>query len=618
MKQTGRLLYCLFTVFLICLALTVTSVLSGCNGNGQPGNTDASDTVQGPVGDTEPVTEQETDTAPQTEPDVTELPGTDEETDAQTVEETVTEAETYAFGQLSPDGTEPVVLIPDDIYAWYGVYDSQDDYFSSFGLQRSARNNYPVPVTFAWEFPYDEAEYTLTYGLTPDLSDGISKQTKTTSLRIHDLLVSTTYYWRVTATVNGATVESDIKSFTTADTMRLLEVTGLENARDMGGRMTCFGIPVKQGVAFRTGKLDDLSEKAISSLNDLYGIRTELDLRYAEEVNGRTESFLGPQANYISIPSGQYFQIYTNAYPNAFKNALLTFTDADNYPVLMHCSVGCDRTGTLAAFIYALCGVDEVSIVRDYELSFLKINTNVSIKFADGEEKLRMRFLPFLEEMKRLAGTDDLRVGAEYLALSLGLTEDDIHAIRRNMLGDGYQNAGIVGLKTDFAPLPEQDTPVVFWEGADIVTDLIARSVRENLEDAVVSEDGEYVTVTASGVEGFLYLYHGTTEVSAAPVIAVRYRTSTLNGDSYFETFLDSKTHEPTVSSYTRSTFTVDGEWHTLIIDLSKRITNFNGYSAKLARVDLYNRGVTGQTIDYSFIGFFTSVSAAEAYMADR
>ena len=45
--------------------------------------------------------------------------------------------------------------------------------------------------------------------------------------------------------------------------------------------------------------------------------------------------------------------------------------DPDNYPILFHCSVGRDRTGTLAIVIYALLGVSEEEIIKDYELSFL-------------------------------------------------------------------------------------------------------------------------------------------------------------------------------------------------------------------------------------------------------
>lgn len=38
-------------------------------------------------------------------------------------------------------------------------------------------------------------------------------------------------------------------------------------------------------------------------------------------------------------------------------------------PLLLHCTAGKDRTGVICAIILALCGVDDETIAREYELT---------------------------------------------------------------------------------------------------------------------------------------------------------------------------------------------------------------------------------------------------------
>ena len=40
-----------------------------------------------------------------------------------------------------------------------------------------------------------------------------------------------------------------------------------------------------------------------------------------------------------------------------------------NHPLVFHCTAGKDRTGVLAALLLAVLGVDEVTILDDYELT---------------------------------------------------------------------------------------------------------------------------------------------------------------------------------------------------------------------------------------------------------
>lgn len=53
----------------------------------------------------------------------------------------------------------------------------------------------------------------------------------------------------------------------------------------------------------------------------------------------------------------------------AFGTIITGLADADGAPALIHCTAGKDRTGVASALLLAALGVDEATILDDYELS---------------------------------------------------------------------------------------------------------------------------------------------------------------------------------------------------------------------------------------------------------
>ncbi|KAJ1915520.1 hypothetical protein IWQ60_008411 [Tieghemiomyces parasiticus] len=132
-----------------------------------------------------------------------------------------------------------------------------------------------------------------------------------------------------------------------------------------------------------------------------------------------------------------------------FYNALLTysareiartlkvFCNPHNYPILVHCSHGKDRTGIVIALILSLLGVDDRIIVDDYaktrELMKDKIEeiksdmrgTGMPDDFADAPPEAMAETLKHLRKVYQ---------GASYYMELIGITKRNQERIRENLL----------------------------------------------------------------------------------------------------------------------------------------------------------------------------------------
>lgn len=130
------------------------------------------------------------------------------------------------------------------------------------------------------------------------------------------------------------------------------------NMRDLGG-WACDGGKVKYGLLYRSGELNAQDEDLF--INKL-GINTECDLT----ADG-TPAYPG-KMRYIGHTS---YAMYSLSNTEAWRVNLRGIFDAVRYgdPVVFHCSMGADRTGTLACILEGLLGVSQSDIDKDYELT---------------------------------------------------------------------------------------------------------------------------------------------------------------------------------------------------------------------------------------------------------
>ena len=284
----------------------------------------------------------------------------------------------------------------------------------------------PVVLKWAAKPAYDN--YAVNISLSADLKDGEAYETVEPSLTLTDLFVGETYYWQVSSEVDGKTVKSDLFTFTTDASPRTIYLDGVSNTRDIGGYKSINGKKLKQGMIYRGGNPDDITENGLAAAIGLYGIKTQLDLRTAEEA-GKGCAF-GESVNYINVSGAYYIGGKTGLdfedNKSVIANELRVFTEEKNYPVYFHCALGRDRTGTLAMLIEGLCGVSESDILLDYELSSLSVSgTKDKNKISYMINNL---FKPTIEYIKGF-GDGSLQSGCEKFLTSCGLTKTEINKI---------------------------------------------------------------------------------------------------------------------------------------------------------------------------------------------
>lgn len=232
----------------------------------------------------------------------------------------------------------------------------------------------PSPVTLSWDAD-GEGPFTVRVGENADLSDARVYETDVCSLDVFNLKTGTRYYWTVNDETPGTFVTDDAPP-------RNLLIDGVKNARDLGGWKTTDGKRVKQGLIFRTSALDSYDDgtgkttdlvtpAGKSTLTDLIGIRTEIDLRRDHESEsgyppeGKTESTLGKGVRYLHCPILLGPENYLNSV-ESLRRIFSTLADPKNYPVAFHCRVGADRTGFVSYLLLALLGVGREDVLRDY------------------------------------------------------------------------------------------------------------------------------------------------------------------------------------------------------------------------------------------------------------
>lgn len=254
------------------------------------------------------------------------------------------------------------------------------------------------------------------------------------------------------------------------------------NCRDLGG-WACDGGHIKYGILYRSGEIN--AADADIFLNQL-GLKIELDLT----ADGSPSAI--PGIRYVAPGQAVYYSITQR---DAWKTNLRAVFDAAKYnePLIFHCSMGADRTGTLACIIEGLLGVSQSDLDKDYELtSFAAVSF---LRRRDGNyQGGTADWKHLISAIQALSGSTFRDKCVNFVA-SLGFTASEINAFRAAMI-DG----------TPETVTPEIDTFTVTNNLSHATSDNPATSAAEfqpyeaNITPAsgyVISE----VQVTMGGVD---------------------------------------------------------------------------------------------------------------------
>ena len=335
--------------------------------------------------------------------------------------------------------------------------------------------------------------------------------TTETSLTIDNIIPNREYDWKVKVTDNdGGQKFSNVYTFTPTAYVRTMDIDGVKNMRDVGGLVTTDGKTIQYGIMYRSAHFDSITEKGKEQIKRL-GVKTDVDLRGESNTvsplgeNVRRLNYNAPY--YVDEADGNGIQSGLNgaeSYVKEFVKEFKACADPDNYPIGFHCSLGRDRTGTLAAMLYAVSGVSRYDIVKEYELSWLSTAAanNVSIQIGAIN-----KLCDFIESKDGETFKDK----ACNFLLSIGVTQAELNSVRDILTGvtaipEYVPSVPSVPTTPDAPPLPifadgnfgytgEKITGVNVYDGSAVAVMTAEEAASQNVPAGYT---GSVIKMTAS------------------------------------------------------------------------------------------------------------------------
>lgn len=181
------------------------------------------------------------------------------------------------------------------------------------------------------------------------------------------------------------------------------------NTRDLGGFETRFGGRTRSGRVWRSDLPEQVSDEdhetfARVGLKHVIDLRTEREIRqrpnplaadgryrvqhidlFGEVMRGLLAGSVAGDPFDLSVHYRASLERSREAYAMLFRGLDEALSDSAG-PVLVHCTVGKDRTGLVAALLLLACGVRPADVIADYVLSDDRIEPLRPRLLRDGVE----------------------------------------------------------------------------------------------------------------------------------------------------------------------------------------------------------------------------------------
>lgn len=371
------------------------------------------------------------------------------------------------YARFSGYGTEASA----NVYITYEKVSSSESGWVDTGINRSSRQSIPesetlsIPITAVKNFmdsaEYNSNDYSYTQVTSYTTSDGsrtdlpnsldltwqnienailyavsVNSQTYYTAeneITLSNFIPNTDYNYSIYALCADGTIkfiESGL--FETEGRTRMLNIEGIQNVRDVGGYTGLNGKKVRYGLIYRGSAMDEdsstglITEAGKHEMVVRLGIGTDVDLRSGKTVSALGVDFINTKYGYEDYP-----EVITNATQRGqFKSLLesIVVQLRASKPVYIHCSGGCDRTGSLVFLLLGLIGVSESDLAKEYELSSFSV-----IGKGRTRNSTSYKYKEMVDALKAYSGAtfNDKFVS---FATDCGVTSDTVASFRNMML----------------------------------------------------------------------------------------------------------------------------------------------------------------------------------------
>ncbi|MEI4790651.1 tyrosine-protein phosphatase [Bacillus sp. FJAT-53060] len=227
------------------------------------------------------------------------------------------------------------------------------------------------------------------------------------------------------------------------------QFTNISNFREVGGLQTTDKMMIKQGMIYRSADLSRLTKQDIVLFSKL-GIQTICDLRSTSERKSHPSKIKeldkivhipmqpdnmmpskrtmfrmltteGKSLSFTPIMKDLYQRMLTER-KKEIQQVFTLLSDEKNYPLMLHCTSGKDRTGFLSALIQLTAGVPIPTVLSEY----MRSNEGVQMLVKRQERFIRMMSL--------------YRVSKEQIQPLLGVQQDYLEDVLKEMM-DTYGSA---------------------------------------------------------------------------------------------------------------------------------------------------------------------------------
>lgn len=348
------------------------------------------------------------------------------------------------------------VTYPDRDYSYTKIMEYHGGYNGNLGEGETVKSDKPSEYTIRWTA--DEAAGELKFELEDQTWGWSNEETVSAGeyyVTVTNLAPNAHYAYKVTAADGTVMTEGEFDTYGSIHQVYFKH--SVRNGRDLGGWKTYDGTKmVKYRQIYRGGRLETstISKSGKKALL-AEGIKAQLDIRSYKDMNdGPTLPELEFCAPDIETGGDSMLKQDGGEKTRQSMQFIIDCLKADK-PVFFHCSLGRDRTGTLAMILLGVLDVVEGDISKEYEVTYFaprgwSIATSETYTTFQNY-RTKWAYKPAAEYIwagKYPNGTytfnddvndpayDRFSVRVEKYLLDIGISQADIDAYREMMLVD--------------------------------------------------------------------------------------------------------------------------------------------------------------------------------------